>query len=257
MSQKIKLIATDLDSTLTCEGAISPQVKDFILEIMGQGIKIGIASGRRLSDVRGIISRNGLKWGNPFPSFVISQERFILTPEGKDFKGAEIWNYKRRKETEKLISFILLRLPKWLINLSLQGLKPQHWVIESDNNLILQYEDLEKAEKTREFIKKWVGKISSILVRRRYIWVEVTLPLGKGTALNHLANILNFHSAEVLAIGDSANDLDMLNGRLGFSSAVVANAEPKVKEVVLKSGGYVASKTCGEGLVEIIKEFWG
>jgi len=49
----------------------------------------------------------------------------------------------------------------------------------------------------------------------------------------------------------------MLDGRFGFSSATVANAEPRVKEAVLESGGYVASKNYGDGLVEIIREFCG
>jgi len=51
------------------------------------------------------------------------------------------------------------------------------------------------------------------------------------------------------------NDLDMLNGYYGFFSAAVANAEPKAKEAVLKSGGYVASADYGDGLVEIIRRF--
>ena len=114
---------------------------------MEREIKIGIASGRRLGEVRNIIHCNGFEWGNPFPSFIISQGRFILTPEGKAFKGTEIWNSQRRKETEKLISFVLPRFSKWLKDLGLQGLKPQRWRIESDNDFTLQYENLEMAEK--------------------------------------------------------------------------------------------------------------
>jgi len=205
MSKRIRLIATDLDSTLARQEMVSSGIRNLIFEVLKRGIKIAIASGRRLSDIQNIISQNGFEWGNPFPSFVISQERFILTPQGKDIKGAERWNSERKRETDGLISLVLSHLSKWLSDLRSEGLEPQYWVVESDNNLTLQYKDPEKAEKAERLVTKSLAKDPSFLIRRRkHIWVQITLPLGKGAALHHLSNILRLRPAEVLTIGDAS-----------------------------------------------------
>lgn len=54
---------------------------------------------------------------------------------------------------------------------------------------------------------------------------------------------------------DWSNDLCVLDGHSGFSSAVVANAEPAIEEVVLKNKKCIASVYCGDGLAETIEKF--
>ena len=48
----IKLIACDLDNTLTENSFILPKVKEFLQEIVNEGIKFVINSGRCLKNIR-------------------------------------------------------------------------------------------------------------------------------------------------------------------------------------------------------------
>jgi hydroxymethylpyrimidine pyrophosphatase-like HAD family hydrolase len=56
-----------------------------------------------------------------------------------------------------------------------------------------------------------------------------------------------------MAIGDSINDLDMLNGEHGFFPVAVANAEIEVKEAVKKAGGMVTKSPASDGVAEAIE----
>jgi len=235
MKQEIKIIVSDFDGTLTSGIEISQDAKDVILETLSRGIKIGLASGRRLSSMRDIVVANGLKWGDPYPSFLMCHERFILAADNRDFGRAENWNLQQKKETNQWISFVLSRLSEWLKNLESLEYEPEHWTMESDNNLTFQYQNPSTAEKVARLMRSWLkGKQNSpVKIRQRRVWVELTPPVGKEATLFHLAHVLNLAPRSILAVEDSSNDLDMLDGHFGFSSAAVANAEPAIKEAVL------------------------
>jgi hydroxymethylpyrimidine pyrophosphatase-like HAD family hydrolase len=64
---------------------------------------------------------------------------------------------------------------------------------------------------------------------------------------------LGIPAERVMAIGDSINDLDMLNGEHGFFPVAVANAEPEIKEAVKKAGGMVTEKPASDGVAEAIE----
>ncbi|RLE48355.1 MAG: phosphoglycolate phosphatase, partial [Candidatus Methanomethylicota archaeon] len=72
--------------------------------------------------------------------------------------------------------------------------------------------------------------------------------VNKGKGLMRALSMMGIKPQEVLAIGDSEVDVEMLEvARLG---AVVANADEKAKAVA----DYVASKSFGEGFVEIVEK---
>jgi hydroxymethylpyrimidine pyrophosphatase-like HAD family hydrolase len=56
----------------------------------------------------------------------------------------------------------------------------------------------------------------------------------------------------VMAIGDSLNDMDMLNGEHGFFPVAVANAEAEIKVAVQKAGGLVTRSPTSDGVAEAI-----
>jgi hydroxymethylpyrimidine pyrophosphatase-like HAD family hydrolase len=75
---------------------------------------------------------------------------------------------------------------------------------------------------------------------------------GKGPLLSLLAWLRNHDSTRVLAVGDSVNDLSMLDGSHGFHPATVANASAEIRDLVSSAGGYVASRPNGHGVDEIL-----
>ena len=71
----------------------------------------------------------------------------------------------------------------------------------------------------------------------------------KGTALSRLAVELHLTTSDFLAIGDSMNDIDMLQ-KAGIGVAV-ANAHPQTKQVA----ALVTEKKYGEGFVEAVEKY--
>jgi hydroxymethylpyrimidine pyrophosphatase-like HAD family hydrolase len=78
---------------------------------------------------------------------------------------------------------------------------------------------------------------------------------GKGLVLAEMARHWHLAAEQVLAIGDSANDFSMLDGRLGFRCGAPGNADPAIKEAVRRAGGYVAEGRIGEGIVQVLRHY--
>lgn len=78
---------------------------------------------------------------------------------------------------------------------------------------------------------------------------------GKGNSLNRLMKLQNLQPEQILAIGDSLNDLDMLDGRYGFLSGAVGNAAPLIKAAVAGNKGVIALSPAGKGVSEIIMQY--
>src|SRR4030095_14566226 len=76
---------------------------------------------------------------------------------------------------------------------------------------------------------------------------------ARGLVLSELARHLQLAPDQVLAVGDSANDISMLDGRLGFVCRTTSNAGERLKEGVRQNGGYVAEGRMGAGVVEILR----
>jgi HAD superfamily hydrolase (TIGR01484 family) len=79
----------------------------------------------------------------------------------------------------------------------------------------------------------------------------------KGSTLVELCRLINLSQEAVLAIGDSYNDLPMLDGEAAAMCACPANAVAAVKQAVSQAGGFVASRTYAAGVVEAIDHFRG
>ncbi|HML47062.1 MAG TPA: HAD hydrolase family protein [Clostridia bacterium] len=86
---------------------------------------------------------------------------------------------------------------------------------------------------------------------------------GKGVALQGFAERLGVALEEVvaigaagtLAVGDSLNDLSMIDGRFGLRGGAVANADAIVRAAVERAGGCVASRRASYGVLEIIDRY--
>lgn len=72
---------------------------------------------------------------------------------------------------------------------------------------------------------------------------------SKGTAMLQLMEELQVSKAEVLAIGNEMNDLDML--QLAGVGVAVANSNEKLKPFA----DYVSENGFGDGVVEAIRKF--
>ena len=79
--------------------------------------------------------------------------------------------------------------------------------------------------------------------------------LGKGNVMRALLKACTLTSDTVLTIGDSETDLDMLDGSVSTHVGCPGNAIPRVKDVVLSAGGYVAGQEGPRGTLEVIRQY--
>ncbi len=75
----------------------------------------------------------------------------------------------------------------------------------------------------------------------------------KGTAMAELARMLGLTAENTFAIGDSHNDLDMLDRSMAALLACPGNACEEVKQRVAESGGYVARSAASVGTIEALR----
>ena len=116
--------------------------------------------------------------------------------------------------------------------------------------------NVEDAERARTWLAERAGHLPGARIFRSGRAVHIALETaGKGRTLVRAAETRGLAPNEVLAIGDSGNDLDMLDGKLGLLPATVGNAEDSIKDAVHRAGGFVATREATWGVEEILTEY--
>lgn len=260
---KFELIVMDLDSTLLdwSDGTarISESCRQALLKAAENGIFVAVATGRTLREVALELEVHGLKFGKPVPHFVIPLEKYCYRiVNGQPFEDEAMarWNKERWEEARQTIEQIVLpRAHEWLQLLKGVGLSPTRWVLDTRAGWFsLVYDTVEQAKQAEKLLEQLAVSHPELTVNRNFVFVGFVPRNGtKGKAVRFLAETLNIPTKRVMTIGDSVNDLDMLNGEHGFFPVAVANAEPEIKEAVLKAGGMVTNQPASEGVAEAIE----
>ncbi len=261
--RRFELIVMDLDSTLldwsNGTGKISESCKQKLLEASEKGFLIAVATGRTLREIVLELEVNGLKFGEPVPNFVIPLEKYcykIVNGKPEEDEALARWNQERLEEARRAIEEIVLpRANEWLQVLKERELKPIRWVLDTRAGWFsLVYETMERAKEAQKLLIRLAEPYPDLTVNRNFVFVGFIPRNGtKGKAVNFLARVLGIPPEQVITIGDSINDLDMLNGEHGFFPVAVANAEPEIKDAVLRAGGIVTNQPASEGVAEAIK----
>ncbi|MDD1673999.1 MAG: phosphoglycolate phosphatase [Methanomicrobiales archaeon] len=101
-----------------------------------------------------------------------------------------------------------------------------------------------------EEIKDVLSGIAIKVVDTEYAIHLQSPEINKGLTLQRLASDMGLTPADFLAIGDSINDLEMLE-KAGIGVAV-ANAHPRTREVA----DWITQEKYGDGMVEAIKKYY-
>ncbi len=239
----ISIFVTDLDSTLFLPDTTDPPEEFFSLLDSQFPVDCGwiVATGRSFEQVREFSESWPL-----LPEVIISRERFIHVYRGDDFEPDTRWNEKLRLQTEKVDRDWKKLLPELLRRLKEVGLEP-----ESEHGHLI-FESEAEAIKAENFLKQMIDEGHQPLRNR----VHLTLApeeVGKGRCLKRLEQTFSIEKSDVICIGDSANDIDMLDGRYGYLSAAVANAEPIAQKAVKSNNGILLKKPAGHGILELMK----
>ena len=259
---RIKLLAFDFDGTILEEGMSIPDIaKEALDSIRDLGVKISTASGRKLEDQFKILELNGLGNSRGYPHSLIVDESRIYLLDGEGYVPLRSWNDRVSEEWKRLYPLAEEILLSEVEELKRKGEEVYIHILGETalvrNMVAMRFSTIEKAKEYEKYLSKKLRDMKSPLwCNRNFSLVQILPPsVGKGNTVLALSRYFGISPEEVLVIGDSGNDVDMLDGRYGFKSATVSNADPEIKEVVRNSGGYVAENPISRGIVEIINEF--
>lgn len=239
----IKLIALDMDGTLlNDDGMITPYTQKVIEEVQEQGITVVLSTGRPLSMCTSFADQ-------------LSLNSYIITAN-----GAEIWT-----ADEQLLERHTMEAKKikelWNIG---HEQRVHMWLVATDAIFIDDAvpEDFSKYE----WLKIGFGRLS--LSEKELLWqsikhdksleisnssprnIEVTKTgVHKANAIQSLCTRLEINMEEVMAIGDSLNDLKMIE-QVGIEIAM-KNAQQKV----LEAADYITATNNEDGVAKAIEKF--
>jgi len=262
MSKKppFDLVVLDLDGTILNayqRTPISPAVHDTIAAVQALGVPVTIGSGRTLDYIRHhipgdlrlthpVIATQGAVIGDPVTGHVLAEVHLPLDlaraiaeyvdllgyPTDFYFNDTDghtqiIQNRAGRTPQEEETFLHLLGHPVTLVDafsplLARHNAHPPVKVMAYNHNLP------EPVDLLHEYQRRFSPPLS---ITRSHEWlVETTAPgIDKGSGLRRLCDLLRIDITRVLAIGDSDNDIPMLQAA-GFGVAM-GNAAPQVKAV--------------------------
>jgi HAD superfamily hydrolase (TIGR01484 family) len=258
----VRAIAFDLDGTSIERGNIMlPELVTRLAGAADNGIIIGTASGRPLKDQLEILSANGIGEQKGFPHFLIANEYEIYVLDGQKYEPLIKHNESIRKAWFEILPVAKSIIESELRRLTREGIFVKRNIPGEDiyqrGMIDLWFHNIQDAIAEEAFLNSLILEHSIPLICNRNFQLVQLLHAraGKGNTLKVAADYFKISPSNVLAIGDSSNDLSMLDGKLGFQPATVANADESIKRIVTTRGGYVASKPYGAGVIEIVDTF--
>ena len=247
---KISCAVFDLDGTLlTSKNKISNTDLNTLRSLSSEGVKIVIATGRSVLQIKEyvatlgiadpVITCNGGVIINPSTGAIIN-ENFLRPEDAKrlladlDKDSADYLfytpDYVYHAPTSKRIDFYLSynkTIPeKFRVPIKSAEEYPKEAAFNNIHKLLI----CDKIEKIPEFEARWKTEDNLTFVCSGHNLIDVMREnISKGRALESLAKYFNIPISEVVAFGDSPNDIEMLNAA-GFSVAM-GNAVDSVKQV--------------------------
>lgn len=246
---EIRLVALDMDGTILAQNTIINAVKEALDLLVGKGVKVALVTGRDLEDIKAILRAN--RFLNDYPHTIISEGTFVHHLMNRDYLSDEEWNSSRVKDLKTLRESIGKKSFEFADKVK-DEVVPVDELID-DGVIYFAFGTNDEAEKARLILDKLTlpFKLAKIIRNKRFIGLTLSTGL-KGNCLLRALHHYGFRRDEVLAVGDSHNDEDMLSEQKEFRVATTSNADPVIKELILGRSGYVASKPVGEGVVEIL-----
>jgi len=263
---KYKLIATDMDGTLVNDKSeLTDRTKEAIIKAVEAGVYFVTATGRPFSNVQGVNDLFKDRYDMPFIVFngaaanmgqsgKLLFERFLdfeLAKEAFDmgqelgiaqilWTGPRLWANRECKETKQYHSVckgldMTITTDLAAIKDEVEGISKVLWI---DDPVYIKNISI----KMREHFGERLRCVSSMSHFLEFVSIEA----GKGSALAEIGRIFNIDKSEMIAVGDSYNDLCMIE-YAGFGVAV-ENAPDDIKNKC----DYITLSNNNDGVAEVI-----
>ena len=274
----IKLVAVDLDGTLlTSEKKVTETTKQAIKKVMDKGIYFVISSGRSSSTAalvqqeigaegqpmilhNGALIFGGNDIGGIKETMTMPREyakEFLEFCTGHDYTCAVIFGDCERVVMNRDDKFAKDSFRKFsLVDDVFVAEDPDDLdvIVPGEvrpNKMLVVDRDTEKINRAKDIINEAFGDRMSVY-KSGDEYVDV-MPYGmnKGTGLSILMKDLGIRKNEVMAIGDSGNDVGML--KMASLSVAMENGEPDTK----KAAKFITGTNDSEGVRCALEKFIG
>lgn len=258
-----RLVALDLDGTLKASGqAISGRVAGVVQRAIDAGIKVTLATGRMFQSAKPfareldiylpIICYQGALIGHPLTGEVL-WHRTIPLPlarrviEEIRVSGLHLNLYLNDEYYVEDANEIAQRYSS-VARVPLHVVDDLLCFLDREPSKIVAIGDEDKASALAKHLQEIFGQ--ALFVCRSFPhFCEVGHPEAtKSQALSWLARELGIRQAEIMAVGDSANDVDMLRWA-GLGVAIAGSPWE-----VIAAADLVTSGGPGDGVVELIED---
>jgi hydroxymethylpyrimidine pyrophosphatase-like HAD family hydrolase len=255
----IRLVCLDFDGTIMTYDepaeCFHPAVIDCLNHLLELGVNWCTNSGRDMESQVAVLEQSYRKGLHHRPVALMCCESLIYTQSNGAYIPLEPWNSRVREEMT-----VFHRQVQHLLEPHLQRigrtyepfpvLVGEHYtafqVADSDDRPLRLYED----------VNELLASVPGIMISRNGGWIAVLAEhLGKGNILGDFASRAGYDRAEILAVGDQFNDLNMLDGAVAMHAGCPADAIVEVRETVRTARGYVARAQGPLGTVEAIEHF--
>jgi Cof subfamily protein (haloacid dehalogenase superfamily) len=263
---KYKMIVTDLDDTLlNSQGKISTKDKEAIIKAQEAGVKFVLASGRPTYAMKDLAKELDLaKYG----SYILSYNGSIITDCKTDKNILEetlnqneihtLYDFSKSKNVE-IITYLddtivsesyssYIEVEVDLTKMPFEKVKNFKETINKDCVKCILLEDPTYLATVEKELKKELGKDFSIAISKPFFLEVTKLGVDKGSSLLKLVELVGIKIDEVIVVGDSYNDLPML--QVAGLPACVENAKTEIKEICK----FITTSNNNHGMANLIQK---
>lgn len=264
----MKVLALDIDGTLTdSKKEISPATRKRLLDIMKEGHKVVLASGRPTPGLRRyerelelgkyggyLLAFNGARISACGTGEVIWQKALPLDllPGLYEFAGKNRCGLATHDKEGVISAFApdkYVRLEADMNGLSVRQVEDFVGFVDFDICKCFMTEEPERAAVLVEELQAKYGHMAGIYRSDPFFIEIVAKDVDKASSLLRLLNRLGVGWEDCICCGDGYNDISMI--RSAGVGVAMGNAQEQVKE----AADYIAPSNDEDGLVQVIDKF--
>ncbi len=255
LSDSLRLMCTDFDGTIA-DGEGRPISTEFFERLVAwrrRGKVYWIINTGRTWDSlhEELLRRKAPIW----PDWVVAMEREVWLVRDRRGVGWFEWNRKCEVLHSQLFDAVK---PLWkLIDDYIARHTDANLVEDAGSPVGIIASSEEEADEISAYITPLLQNWPNLVAVRNSIYFRFSHKnYHKGSCLEAVANGLGVLPQQIMAVGDHLNDLPMMEKKYAWHLACPGNAVDEVKAKVRAGGGYVATATIAEGVVEAWDKFF-
>ena len=249
----MKLVALDVDGTLVNQdGSVALETKNALQRLYADGHKIVIATGRPIRSVLNMFQENDIDRHSGYPQAIITDERDIHLLRGGHYEMLQPHSQEAFAKEYSLLAEAHRWVRECALALEVFFYENNEYMRQSRGYLEILCRHPGVVEEALAWFDEHLLGTDLIPVRNRQLIALRWRETGKGWALSRLTEVLSVSTTNILAIGDSLNDWDMLTRE--WAAATTANADPEIKELINERGGHIAKQGYSLGVAELLEK---